>query len=346
MASEGHIFSVAGPLHLTAVDWQNPHHRRSIAATLVQGVYVLEHDRQQSRQEKNALAPPWWEVYHFNLDEILIDDTDYSYFGTIFEYKYPNYYSTPTGGLQPPHYIIAFRGTLTKPDTRAQDLKLDLRCVFNRLERSSRFQLAIQAVQRVVSKAGPTNVWLAGHSLGSAISLLVGRYMVNMGFHLETYLFNPPFIRTPTELIKNEKVKHGVRFTGSIIKAGIASVVKNHCPNKDEEKNEPFRVLSQWIPYLFLNPTDPICSEYIGYFQHRTNMENIGFGDIERVSTQSSFGSLILGAVGRESDPSHLLPSAYLTINLGPIQDFRQAHGVEQWWNPNFVSHSMLHQYK
>lgn len=307
-------------------------------------MYVLEHDRQQGRYEHNALAPPWWDFFHLHLNQVLIDDTDLSIFGAIFEFRYPNSHLTPPGPY-PPHYVIAFRGTLTKPETRAQDLRLDLRCIFNRLQNSSRFQLAIQVVQKMVSIAGASNVWLAGHSLGSAISLLVGRYMVKMGYHLETYLFNPPFISTPTEKIKNNKLKHGVRVTSSIIKAGLAAAVKSHHPNKSEE-NEPFDVLSSWIPYLFLNPTDPICSEYIGYFDHRDKMENIGASEIERLATQNSFGSMVLGALGRDSEPSHLVPSAYLTINLGPIQDFRQAHGVEQWWSPNFLSQSKLHQFK
>ncbi|KAF9609463.1 hypothetical protein IFM89_016462 [Coptis chinensis] len=36
--------------------WENAHHRRSVAASLVQGVYVLERDRQENRQGPHALA--------------------------------------------------------------------------------------------------------------------------------------------------------------------------------------------------------------------------------------------------------------------------------------------------
>ncbi|KAF9598270.1 hypothetical protein IFM89_026101, partial [Coptis chinensis] len=35
---------------------KNEHHRRSVAASLVQGVYVLERDRQENRQGPYALA--------------------------------------------------------------------------------------------------------------------------------------------------------------------------------------------------------------------------------------------------------------------------------------------------
>ncbi|KAF9613655.1 hypothetical protein IFM89_009543 [Coptis chinensis] len=36
--------------------WENAHHRRSVAASLVQGVYVLERDRLENRQGPHALA--------------------------------------------------------------------------------------------------------------------------------------------------------------------------------------------------------------------------------------------------------------------------------------------------
>ncbi|GLT75148.1 hypothetical protein SLA2020_468950 [Shorea laevis] len=58
IAPERDIFSHSGPLHLTNIDWKNFHHRRSIAASLVQGVRVLEFDRQQNRQGQQAHAPP------------------------------------------------------------------------------------------------------------------------------------------------------------------------------------------------------------------------------------------------------------------------------------------------
>ncbi|KAA8520958.1 hypothetical protein F0562_011631 [Nyssa sinensis] len=67
MASERENFNQSGPLHLINVDWRNEDHRRSIAASLVQGVYVLERDRQENRQGSQALAPPWWEFFHFRL---------------------------------------------------------------------------------------------------------------------------------------------------------------------------------------------------------------------------------------------------------------------------------------
>ncbi|KAI3927087.1 hypothetical protein MKW92_049065 [Papaver armeniacum] len=116
IASERDDFVRSGPLHLTTVDWGNVHHRRSIAACLVQGVYVLEHDRQEKRQ---ALAPPWWEFFDFQLLVTLVDDVDSSIFGAIYEFKLEanNYHSAEI-----PRHVIAFRGTMAERDSVSQDL--------------------------------------------------------------------------------------------------------------------------------------------------------------------------------------------------------------------------------
>ncbi|KAA8533602.1 hypothetical protein F0562_030964 [Nyssa sinensis] len=245
-------------------------HRRSVAASLVQGVYILERDRQQKRQGPQALAPPW-------------------------------------------------------------------------LQQSSRFQIAMQAVQNMVAVAGAANIWLAGHSLGSAIALLTGKNMVKMRCPVETYLFNPPFSSAPIETIKNQKVKHGVHLASSVIKAGIAVAVKGH---HQTSQDNSFTMLSAWVPYLFVNASDPICSEYIGYFEHREKMVNMGGGGIGRLAAQNSMESLLSAVLGKDSEPSHLLPSAYLTVNPSPSQNFKQAHGIHQWLRPNFYLQSKLHQFR
>ncbi|GJZ65763.1 GDSL esterase/lipase [Tanacetum coccineum] len=266
MASPREIFDESGPLHLlTSFDWRNTFHRRSLAASLVQGVYILERDRQRGSVGAEAHASPWWERFHFQL---------------------------------------------------------------NHLEESSRFRTAFEAVSSTVSNVGPMNVWLAGHSLGASIALLAGRNMAKSWLQLETYLFNPPFFSFPIEkMIKNETIRHGVRIVGSLMTAGIASVMKL---KRDDHEEDPFIVLSEWTPYMFVNPSDPICAEYIGYFQHRERMEDIGKEKIARIATRHSIGSLISGAMGRDSEAFHILPTAYVTVNLNPSDDFKKAHGIHQ----------------
>ncbi|CAL5364555.1 GDSL esterase/lipase At4g10955-like [Camellia sinensis] len=337
MASEREIFSLSGPVYLTVHDWRNPHHRRSVAASLVQGVYILECDRQQNRQGHQALAPPWWSFFHFQLIRELVDDVDHSIFGAIYKFKFPPYCNYFV--QNPPRYVVAFRGTIMKPDTWLQDLKLDRKVIQNSLQQSTRFQVAMQAVQDMVAIAGAANIWLAGHSLGSAIALLAGKNMVKIGCFVETYLFNPPFPSALIEEIKNEKLKHRIRFTNSVVTAGIAVAV--NCHHQSPQKDDSFSVLSGWIPYLFVNPSDPICYEYIWYFEHRLKMMKFCDGSLGRLATQNSVGSLLSG-----SEPAHLIPSAYLTINLSPSEGFKKAHEIHQWWKPNMQCEFKLHQFK
>ncbi|KAF5960062.1 hypothetical protein HYC85_001271 [Camellia sinensis] len=397
---------------------KNPHHRRSVAASLVQGVYILERDRQQNRQGPQALAPPWWDFFHFQLIRVLVDDVDHSIFATeeetgcwqgeaagvegtgcwqgeaagvgvtaaeeigwvcreeetccccekitvavgeataaaekraallaallccglsritIYKFKFPHYCNYFV--QNPPRYVVAFRGTIMKPDAWLQDLKLDLKVIQNSLQQSTRFQVAMQAVQDMVAIAGVANIWLVGHSLGSAIALLAGKNMVKIGCFVETYLFNPPFPSALIEEIKNEKLKHRIRFTNSVVTAGIAVAV--NCHHQSPQKDDSFSVLSGWIPYLFVNPSDPICYEYIWYFEHRLKMMKVCDGSLGRLATQNSVGSLLSG-----SELAHLIPSAYLTINLSPSEGFKKAHEIHQWWKPNMQCQFRLHQFK
>lgn len=347
MAYDRAIFSLSGPSHLTAIDWSNEHHRRSIAASLVQGVYVLERDRQKNRQgpqlQACANAPPWWESFHFKLNHPLIDDVDHSIFGAIYEFI-KNSSSRVKNITAAPNYVIAFRGTLNTPASISRDLKLDLLCICNRLHVSSRFQLAMKFVKDIATANG-SNIWLAGHSLGSAMALLAGKNLTKSGSLVETYLFNPPFLSAPVEILKHQALKNGIRFTSSVVNAALTIAIKGrHDPKR---KDDPFSALSSWTPYLFVNPSDLFCSEYKGYFEHRKKMEEIGAGKIERISTQNSIVCLFSSTVlKKNSEPLHLLPSAYLTINPSPVPNFKSAHGIEQWWDPNFNGQVELHQFK
>ncbi|XP_038685978.1 GDSL esterase/lipase At4g10955-like isoform X3 [Tripterygium wilfordii] len=214
------IFSRSGPCHLTSVDWDDPDHRRSIAASLVQGVKVLERDRQKKRHGPQAEAPPWWNFFKFKLIDRLVDIDDNSIFGAVYELK--------SFTKNAPQYVVAFRGTLLKLDTIRCDLKLDAKCIKNRLHNTSRFEVAMQAVKDMVFKHGANNVWLTGYSLGSAIALLAGKEMVKIGHPIETYLFNPPFLSaTIIDRIFhiNDKLKKVVRYTRSFLKAGLAITI-------------------------------------------------------------------------------------------------------------------------
>lgn len=306
---------------------------------MVQGVYRQERDRLGNRHgTPQALAPPWWASFHFRPIRFLTDVDD-SIIGAVYEYN--NKY--PSSSQNAPRYVIAFRGIIKKLGTILRDMTSGLGFIANELQRISRFQRAMDAVQETVASAGAPNVWLAGHSLGAAIALVVGKNMViKMGFFLKTHLFNPPFVGLPIELIKDEKLKQGIRHASTVVKAGLAIAVEGD----HRQYSEPFAALSQWFPEVFVNQDDPICAEYIGYFQNREDMKQSGAEKIERIAGKRSITSIFSSAVlGGDSEALHLLPSACLTVNKGSTPGFRRAHGIHQWWDPSFRCESMHYQY-
>ncbi|URE20348.1 Lipase (class 3) [Musa troglodytarum] len=339
MTSQRDVFEVSGPVHLTSVNWNCLHYQRSVAASLVQGAYVLERDRQQNRQGSEACAPPWWESFHFEVIRKLIDDSDFSIFGAIHEYRPPISLQNSTV-TKAPRFVIVFRGTITKKESVSRDVKLDLHLLRNDLHQTSRFEIAMQAVRALVSAFGHQNVWVAGHSLGAAMVTLAGKIMAKDGMNIKAFLFNPPFLSAPIERIKDKKVKQGIRIASSFITAGLALAVKG-----PHHKSDSFRKLSSWVPYLFVNQADDICSSYVGYFDHRKKMEEIGAGNIGKLATQNSVRDLFLSAFGMESESLHLLPSANLTVNSSPAPDFKHAHGIHQWWRPDVDLQSKVYLY-
>jgi hypothetical protein len=304
----------------------NPDHRRTVVASLVEGVYSLAHDNQGN--ENGPVDQLWWEYFDFQLLSAVKNDTDYSIITAIYKYKNPD-----SSSRNVPTYVIAFRGIIPEQPTISQDLRSCFSYILNDVEGDTRFRSAMDAVWDKVVSVGAPNVWLAGHSLGSAVALVVGKKMVmERSVFLETYLFNPPFIGLPVELIKGERLKQAIRIGIVFVKAGVARAAKAHHHQQDNSLAK----LSQWFPHLFVNRRDPICAEYTGHFQNRKNMKLIGAGKIERFARNISIMSALSRIVtGGDSEALHLLPSAHLTINKGST-DLAQAHSTNQWWDPNF----------
>ncbi|KAI3850396.1 hypothetical protein MKX03_029839 [Papaver bracteatum] len=321
-------FDYTGPVHLTVVDWQNAHHRRSIAASLVSAAYILELDRQENRQGCEALAPQWWEFFNFQLLYPLIDTGDSSIFGAVYEF-YPTFTYYQMGII--PKYVIAFRGTIIKKQSVLhitlhvwQDLWLDLNIMKYGLHQSSRFGIAMQAVKNMVSAAGASNVWLTGHSLGSSIAMLIGKNMEKMGNYMDTYHLNSRF--------------------NSLVKAGLSVSMKGTKENRNPDNI--FTALVAWVPKLFVNQDDLICSEYIGYFEQRDRMEHLGASEIERLETQTSVIGLLKSSIRRDSEVIHLVPSAHMTINRSPSLTFMEAHGLQQCLRDDLHLQSKDYQYR
>ncbi|MCL7022309.1 hypothetical protein MKW94_005689 [Papaver nudicaule] len=299
-------------------------------ASLVKGVYLLENDRQHKRQACQALAPSWWISFNFQLSRMLTDDTASSIFGAVYELKPNSNNFHPIGA---PRYVIAFRGTMLNKYNITQDGKLDLKILTNKLHNTGRFEKAFQAVESMVSEKGACNIWLAGHSLGAAIAILAAKNMAKEGVFLESYLYNPPFIAAPIKSIKSKKVKRVI--------FGARTFSLNDEKEKQQSK-DLFTTLSQWVPNLFLNPSDPICSGYIRYFDNRETMESSGFEGIERFENQNSSDWLLSNDFGNEycSEELHCIPSACVTTSRTPIQ---QAHNLSQWFTNYSVSEPKLY---
>nr|GLL28234.1 GDSL esterase/lipase At4g10955-like [Ipomoea trifida] len=343
MASKRKSFNGAGPTHLTTVDWSNSSHRSSVAACLVEGVYSREEERQQcchgGDDGGGSLASSaWWESFGFQLNQVLIDENDnYSIFGAVYELKPSSSQAqAQTQAGKPPKQVIAFRGTLIEKMSWLQDFRLDSDIIQNKLHKSNRVLVGWQAVEAAVSKVGAENVWLAGHSLGSSIALLVGRNMVKMGYHLETYLFNPPFVSLISTLLlkKVPKLQEGIRLAHAGVKALMAATMSIANKKKIVEDDEEFNLLLPWIPHLFINSSDPICAKYLEHFKHTAA------GEIGRLVGMNSVRCMLGNAIGKDCKPSHLIPSAYLTINSNGSK--RKAHNLSQWWRPDLkVDHKL-----
>ena len=98
---------------------------------------------------------------------------------------------------------------------------------------------------------------------------------------------------------------------------------------------DQFNALSSWIPNLFVNRHDPICSEYIGPFRNRNNVEKqFGAGMIGRVAVLQPTLGVLKAAVGMDPQLStQILPKAYLTISESSSScSILEAHGLRQWW--------------
>uniref|UniRef100_R7WD25 Uncharacterized protein n=1 Tax=Aegilops tauschii TaxID=37682 RepID=R7WD25_AEGTA len=141
----GDHFERSGPTHLMAragsgsirmmIDWDKEEHRRCVAASLVNSTYVMEKDR--GRWSRAQLAPAWWTSFHFHLERTRLLEDERSIFGAIYRHVPPPGQHHPSA----PHYIVAFRGTMT-----VDDMQLNAHIVTNTVHDSNRSQLAHQAV--------------------------------------------------------------------------------------------------------------------------------------------------------------------------------------------------------
>ncbi|EOA20957.1 hypothetical protein CARUB_v10001289mg [Capsella rubella] len=328
-------FRKFGPYHIISVDWTDSYHRAAVAASMINGVYVMQRDKAKKRE---PLADLWWEFFGFSRVERLINDADGSIYGAVFENN--NYHNTSMA----PRYVIAFRGTLLHFKTGFSDMKQNLRCIWANLREGERLQHAIQAIKTVLDRptCKPTSVWLAGHSLGAGIALMAGKQMARSGVLLETYAFNPPHTSVPVEqVLENEVVKGGFRFANTLFRGTLSTVASLF----DSQIRDDDPIVAEWRPQLYVNSADIICSEYIADFKHKNRMARFLLEGIVRARDRISFRSLVFGEGTLSSlsaEPVQLLSSADMIINKNDSTRLVQLlkhpwkpHKLKQWWEPD-----------
>ncbi|PON89722.1 Fungal lipase-like domain containing protein [Trema orientale] len=347
-----YAFHVSGPRNVNAPNWRelinsswkDGNYKRTVIACFIQAVYLLELDRQENRNEENALAPKWWMPFKYKLDQTLVDERDGSIFGAILEWDRSAALSDlilirPSGA---PRAVLALRGTLLKSLTIRRDIEDDLRFLaWESLKGSVRFKAALEALKSVAERYGSSNVCIAGHSLGAGFALQVGKALAKEGIYVDTHLFNPPSVSLAMSL-RNIGEKAG--FVWKRLKSMLPSSSSENQVNSEEgEKgnNTSWKwvpnlygmknsgvALGKWVPHLYVNNSDYICCSYTdpeGTTEEENNNNNVGKENVR---------------------PRNGQMAAKLFVMSKGNQKFLEAHGLEQWWSDDVELQLALHSSK
>ncbi|KAG7537428.1 Alpha/Beta hydrolase fold [Arabidopsis suecica] len=349
-----YAFHVSGPRNVASPNWRDlinsswkdPNYKRTVMACFIQAAYLLELDRQENRNEQNALAPKWWIPFKYKLSQTLIDERDGSIFGAVLEWDRAAAMADlvvirPSGA---PKAVLALRGTILKSLTMRRDIEDDLRFLaWESLKGSVRFNVALEALQSVATRYGSSNVCVVGHSLGAGFALQVGKALAKEGLFVDAHLFNPPSISVAMSL-RNIGEKAGVAWKrlmsmlppkneplipnsneGQVSPGNVSSGFRNWVPSFYGSNQKSTVDLRKWVPHLYVNDSDYICCHYTdqdGVTEKRemNNKEN----NSPVVNTNSQ-------------------AAAKLFVMSKGKQKFHEAHGLEQWWSDNLELQSAIH---
>ncbi|KAL6553847.1 hypothetical protein OROMI_019520 [Orobanche minor] len=313
-----YAFHVSGPRNVPSINWRDlinstwkdGNYKRTVIACFIQAVYLLELDRQENRNNENALAPKWWTPFKYKLVDSLTDQRDGSIFGAILEWDRAAALADfvllrPSGA---PRAVLALRGTLLRGPTIRRDIEDDLRFLtWESLKGSVRFSCALKALKSISEKYGSSNVCIAGHSLGAGFALQVGKALAKEAIFVEAHLFNPPSVSLASGL-RTAGEKAGTMWKS--VMSMLASNKENQ--NKDEMPESETMGSKQWVPHLYVNNSDYICCYYNDPVE-----EDSGDGKENAKPRNTQCG----GA------------AAKLFVLSKGKQKFLEAHGLEQWWS-------------
>ncbi|MQL90799.1 hypothetical protein Taro_023412 [Colocasia esculenta] len=335
-------FHVCGPRNLSSPNWRDlfrsswkdPNYKRMVIACFIQGVYLLELDRQDNKTEENGLAPKWWKPFKYKLVQTLVDERDGSIYGAILEWDRSAALSEfivmrPSGA---PRAVLVLRGTLLKSPTIRRDLEDDLRFLaWESLKGSVRFNGALEALKTLVDRHGSDNVCIGGHSLGAGFALQVGKTMAKQGVFVECHLFNPPSVSLAMSLrsigekavLAWKKIKTVFPVNGE----GLQSTTEETTGSPARKK--AVTDIRKWAPHLYVNNSDYICC----YYTHpsATDASN---SSVDNTSEH----------IKVEHAPGNVAAKLFVT-SKGP-QKFLEAHGLQQWWSDDMELQLVLNQSK
>lgn len=331
-------------------NWASEEYCRSVAASLVKAVYVLEMERGSGHVNKEmiaqgSLASGWWVPFNFVLAQRISDDRrgDGYIFGAVFEYR-PELANVERHPSAPTH-VVAVRGTIINGIRNARDLYDDMRVIFNDFSKMRRNHRTQQTAENVLSfreHLRHGRVWLAGHSLGATCAMLAGKSVAReRGLCVPTFLFNPPHVSLLPGVIT--LVPDKAKAIGGITRARkakvkVASLLR---PGHRERIAQKFQPLVPWAPNMYLHDGDPISNGFVLDFEQRQAMAAAaGNGGGAGSHADASLGALtsIREMVCNKFDLQHLLPSAKMWINSGDAAaGSGSAHSLQQWWQQDAV---------
>ncbi|CAE6233530.1 unnamed protein product [Arabidopsis arenosa] len=349
-----YAFHVSGPRNVASPNWRDlinsswkdPNYKRTVMACFIQAAYLLELDRQENRNEQNALAPKWWIPFKYKLSQTLIDERDGSIFGAVLEWDRAAAMADlvvirPSGA---PKAVLALRGTILKSLTMRRDIEDDLRFLaWESLKGSVRFNVALEALQSVATRYGSSNVCVVGHSLGAGFALQVGKALAKEGLFVDAHLFNPPSISVAMSL-RNIGEKAGVAWKrlmsmlppkneplipnsneGQVSPGNVSSGFRNWVPSFYGSNQKSTVDLRKWVPHLYVNDSDYICCHYT---------DQDGVTEKREVNNKENNSPVV---------NTNSQAAAKLFVMSKGKQKFHEAHGLEQWWSDNLELQSAIH---
>ncbi|KAG2590659.1 GDSL esterase/lipase At4g10955-like [Panicum virgatum] len=326
-------FQVYGPRHLSSPSWwdllrsswKDPNYRRMVVACFIQGVYLLELDRQDKRDERTGLAPQWWRHFMYRLAETLVDERDGSIYGAVLEWDRQALLAgyAPFRPAGAPAAVVALRGTLLSGATFRRDVVDDLRFLaWDSLKGSVRFAGVLAALRAAARRHGARNVCVGGHSLGAGFALQVGKALAKEGMFVECHVFNPPSVSLATSLrgfaeTAGEmwgRVRAWLPYVGSTAAADASTGEGAKAPTLERAGT------AKWLPHLYINTNDYICCYYTDAAAGTATVTAGGGGSESSKTAAGGGGGMSSAGLAR-----------MVLVSKGPTK-FLDAHGLQQWW--------------